>query len=580
MKRHAVASSIGLLLFAMVDPAQAWGGKILSERPCPVEEPTGMTAQGDGLWIADMATRAIVRLEPAGAIASRFDAHGNAPSGLAFHDGTMFLADRDMDFIERWKPGTAQFDRPIPYYEKWAAGLAHDGRSLFVTDARWARIHKLDPVDGTTIVSWPAPASAPTGIAFDGKQLWVADHVTDEIYRVDPRDGTVTAIMPSPGPHPTALAVQDGKLWVADYQARKLFQVALPDETPFIEDQERRVRASYELTYRVKGPGRVTRLVSYLAVPGALPGQHPLGELAFEPAPTRFVTDKWGQKLAVFELGTVEAGQTRRIRWEGDFSLFRTRFQMDPERTIGPAPEDLGAYLADDVKYDMTAPAIRELEAKLTAGKQGSYEKARAIYEHLAKVITYDRSGGWNNAAAVLERGTGSCSEYTFALVALLRKAGIPARYVGAISERGDEASFDDVFHRWAEAWMPGYGWVPLDANAAHGRAPGERAAYFGGRSNRHVVTTLGGGGSEYLEWGYNHHEDYGEEGGATLQVQPIGRYRPLQGGPAATPSVIPPEARPPGKWSLGNPWLLGLVLVGATMTGFALGRVMGGKKG
>jgi transglutaminase-like putative cysteine protease len=137
---------------------------------------------------------------------------------------------------------------------------------------------------------------------------------------------------------------------------------------------------------------------------------------------------------------------------------------------------------------------------KLTREKGVAFDRARVIFEHQAKVIAYDRSGGWNNAAAVLERGTGSCSEYTFALVSLLRRAGIPARYVGALSERGDEASFDDVFHRWAEAYFPGYGWIPLDANAAHGQPPGERAALFGGRSNGHVVTTVGGGASEYLD--------------------------------------------------------------------------------
>lgn len=576
--RCALAASTGILLLAMASAAHAWGGKILSEHACPVEEPMGMTAQGDSLWISDLTTRSIVRLDPGGGIGSRIEAHGNAPTGLAFHDGTMFLADRDADFIERWRNASNQYDRPVPYYEKWAAGLAHDGRNLFVIDARWAKIHKLDPIDGTTIATWAAPASAPTGIAFDGAHLWVSDHVSDEIYRVDRRNGMVTAIIPSPGPHPSALAVQDGKLWVADYQARKLYQVSLPDETPYIEDQERRVRASYELTYRVKGPGRITGLVSYLAIPGALPGQHPHGELKFDPSPTRFVVDKWGQKIAVFELGKVDAGQVRRIKWEGDFSLFRTRFQMLPERTSEPATQELAAWLVDDVKYDLNAPAIAELAARLTAGKANDYEKARSIYEHLAKVITYDRSGGWNNAASVLERGTGSCSEYTFALVALLRKAGIPARYVGALSERGDEASFDDVFHRWAEAWISGYGWVPLDANAAHGRAPGERAAYFGGRSNRHVVTTIGGGGSEYLEWGYNHHEDYDAEGGATLTVQPIGRYRPLQGGPAATPAVLAPETKRRSRWSLADPWVVGLVLVGAIGTGFVVGRI--GRRG
>jgi len=155
-----------------------------------------------------------------------------------------------------------------------------------------------------------------------------------------------------------------------------------------------------------------------------------------------------------------------------------------PEKLETSASEPgLERYLADDTKYDLGSPQVSELVEKLTAARGRAGTKARALYEYLAKTISYDRSGGWNNAAAVLERGNGSCSEYTFTLVALLRKAGIPARYVGAISERGDEASFDDVFHRWAEAYFPGYGWVPLDANAGHGVKPGERGFHFGGRT-------------------------------------------------------------------------------------------------
>jgi NADH-quinone oxidoreductase subunit E len=65
----------------------------------------------------------------------------------------------------------------------------------------------------------------------------------------------------------------------------------------------------------------------------------------------------------------------------------------------------------------------------------------RRIARYIQARMTYELSGGWNVAPTVLERGTGSCSEYTFLMIAMCRAAGVPARYVGSIVVRGDDAS-------------------------------------------------------------------------------------------------------------------------------------------
>ncbi len=557
--RVFVAVGIGVvagLTGPVAAPAQEQepvGGTVLQELPCPVEEPMGMTLHDGQLWISDMTSRTIVEVDPAtGAVLDRLPVPGFQPTGLAWNGDTLFAADRRMDLIERRHPGQPADDSPIPYYEKWAMGMAYDGEHLWVVDERAARLHEIDPDDGTTIHSFPAPAERPIGLTFDGSYLWLSDHKSHEIYMVERKTGRVEAILPAPGPYPSALAADADSLWVADYQTRKLYRIARPGAVPYFEDQPRKIHASFEVLYRAKGTGSITDLVAYLPLPRDIPGQHLQGELQFEPEPTRFETDQWDQKVAVFELGEVPAGELRTVRWTGDLTLYRIRFQLLPERVDrGHLPSGMRPYLADDKKYDLDSKTITELVDQLTADQKGYYERARAIYDHLTEVIKYDRSSGWNNAATVLERGTGSCSEYTFALVALLRRAGIPARYVGALSERDGEASYDDVFHRWAEAYMPGYGWVPVDANAGEGKPPGERGNYFGGRSNRHVVTTIGGGASKLLEWEYNAYQTYHSRGNAELEVRPISRFRPRDGAAAQpavaeAPTATAPAAAPP----------------------------------
>ncbi len=516
------------LLMLVLLPGQGFAKEPVLD--CPVAEPMGMTVAGNSLWLSDMHKQSIVQIDKqTGRVLRRIPSSGLMPTGLAFVDGVLYSADRRQEKFDRLRPGKTSGLSPVPYYERWATGMTYDGQHLWVVDARQRRIHKIDPQDGTTILSYPSPGDRPTGIAFDGQYLWLADHKADELYRMSRDSGEVIAIRPAPGPYPSALAVDGKNLWVADYQQNKIFKLPVHAKKSYLEDQERRVRADYQVIYRAGGRGRIKNLTVYLALPGSLPGQHPQGVLKFSPKPKKIVSDRWGQKVAVFELGDLPAGKVRKVSWQGDFSLYRVNFQLDPEK-MGRAAisKKLAVYLEDNKKYDLGSETIVELTKKLTKDAPNSYWKARKIYQHLTQAIRYERSSGWNNAAAVLKRGSGSCSEYTFALVALLRKAGIPARYVGAISERGDEASFDDVFHRWAEAWLPGLGWVPVDANAGAHKSPAEQGRYFGGRSNRHVVTTIGGGASDYLDWTYNHNERYQSENGASLEIRPIARYRPL----------------------------------------------------
>ena len=69
--------------------------------------------------------------------------------------------------------------------------------------------------------------------------------------------------------------------------------------------------------------------------------------------------------------------------------------------------------------------------------------------------------------AEFVAAGAGVCQDYTHAMLALCRQAGIPARYVsgyvhanpsGELQLLGSEGS-----HAWVEAFLPGNGWVGFD---------------------------------------------------------------------------------------------------------------------
>ncbi len=110
----------------------------------------------------------------------------------------------------------------------------------------------------------------------------------------------------------------------------------------------------------------------------------------------------------------------------------------------------------------------------------------------------------------------------------MCRAAGLPARYQGSVVHRGEDACWDDVFHRWVEIYLPGYGWIPVDPSGGDSPWPRDRATAFGYLDNRFLITTIGGGGSEFLEWSYNANERWVSKGKCKVVVESFAEWTPM----------------------------------------------------
>ncbi len=69
-----------------------------------------------------------------------------------------------------------------------------------------------------------------------------------------------------------------------------------------------------------------------------------------------------------------------------------------------------------------------------------------------------------STAAEALAQGQGVCQDQAHVFVSVARCLGIPARYVVGylLAPEGDQALRET--HAWAEAWVPGLGWIGFDA--------------------------------------------------------------------------------------------------------------------
>ena len=134
-----------------------------------------------------------------------------------------------------------------------------------------------------------------------------------------------------------------------------------------------------------------------------------------------------------------------------------------------------------------TDGVVRTLAERITKGKVSVLEKARAIYDWTCKNMYRDesvRGCGTGDVLRLLKRPGGKCTDIHSVFVALCRAAGVPAREIFGIRMCKKAAS--DITrweHCWAEFYLPGYGWVPVDPAdvrkfmLVHGLAPDDTEA-------------------------------------------------------------------------------------------------------
>jgi transglutaminase-like putative cysteine protease len=171
--------------------------------------------------------------------------------------------------------------------------------------------------------------------------------------------------------------------------------------------------------------------------------------------------DYWGTRIHAFDVHVPHRRLevTARSTVETDGDLPTTPEPIDRKTLDDSALRDqLCELLAPS---DMTQPddAITTLAAQLSAG-QSPAQTVGAIVDWVHTELRYER--GVTNvetpATGVLATRRGVCQDFAHLTIALLRSAGIPARYVSGYVHGGDPtdvgASVAGESHAWVDAWI------------------------------------------------------------------------------------------------------------------------------
>jgi transglutaminase-like putative cysteine protease len=209
-----------------------------------------------------------------------------------------------------------------------------------------------------------------------------------------------------------------------------------------------------------------------------------------------------------FDSLTVEGPLTTlRIRADGEVETFDTTGIIG--HSIERFPPDF--FLRDSALTAADA-ALRDFANGATGREAAPLARAHALMDALHERLDHAacRNDEFAGAAKAFAAGRGHARDIAHVFIACARHLGIPARIaIGHLFS--EEAGERSCVHGWAEAYLPGLGWVGFDP--AIGRCP----------EGAHIRVTIGIDAIDALPVRGAHHGGSGEKVAHRIDVRTAG---------------------------------------------------------
>lgn len=232
---------------------------------------------------------------------------------------------------------------------------------------------------------------------------------------------------------------------------------------------------NFKLKYQIKNT-TILPLLKEIALPSDVKGMQNVSYENINPRPLRIKVDTDGNTIATYVVGPLKETQ---IEVTGTAKLFGKQINLDFGKQFSELPKILvNKYTREQKYWEVKSPYVQKLSQQLKDTNLNVIKNAQKIYQFITQNLTYDfnaldqglveRKGA---EAALVQKGSWTCMEFTDLFIATARAMGIPAREINgyAFTSEGSTKPVSinlkggDLLHAWAEFYDPYYGWIQVD---------------------------------------------------------------------------------------------------------------------
>jgi hypothetical protein len=204
---------------------------------------------------------------------------------------------------------------------------------------------------------------------------------------------------------------------------------------------------------------------------------------------------RYGNRYAFFTLDPSRVKTPFEIRLTFHVVRYERRVELTSAADLsGPFPKEVAPFLQPD-RFIPIDGDIARLAREQTQSMTDPIEKARKIYEYVTSTVRDNRSDPdrvRSDSASACDSHHGDCADFESQFIGMARAEGIPARFdMGFLLPKEQKGGAILDYHCWAEFYVNGIGWIPVDAAEA-GQEPDKHDHFFGAIDADRVTFSMG----------------------------------------------------------------------------------------